>query len=441
MNLRASKSPYSVLRISLIGLVACMLTVVLGASWPRTHARAAAAEPHLIVHEWGTFTSVAGSDGNAVEWSALGDWPNELPGFVENFFPAFKLGLRGTIRMETPVIYFYSPNELNVSVKVAFSKGQITEWYPHATSVSSSADISHTSLYSNPSDGTISWSSVHLQPGTAPNFPREQADRPYYEARQTSSVPLSVTTAKRNNAASWTFSQLRSVVNADQTTGEQHEKFLFYRGVSSSAVPVSAQVTSGGKLIVKNLGNDEVPSLILFERRGEKIGYRVSGGLRREAVMDPPELTTNIESVYADIEQILAAQGLYRDEAHAMVRTWRSSWFEEGSRLLYIVPEGFVNTILPLNITPDPNHTVRVFVGRLEVVTPATQKAVQTALTSHDHVALQKYSRFLEPILVIMERQDSSNQRYIKEFMDSPSFSDAPDIVQCEVMAALEDNK
>ncbi len=37
---------------------------------------------------------------------------------------------------------------------------------------------------------------------------------------------------------------------------------------------------------------------------------------------------------------MLIAQGLYQDEAQAMLETWRDSWFEEGSRLLYIVPRG-----------------------------------------------------------------------------------------------------
>jgi hypothetical protein len=32
------------------------------------------------------------------------------------------------------------------------------------------------------------------------------------------------------------------------------------------------------------------------------------------------------------------AQGLFPKEAHAMVDTWRDSWFEEGTRAFYILP-------------------------------------------------------------------------------------------------------
>ena len=35
-----------------------------------------------------------------------------------------------------------------------------------------------------------------------------------------------------------------------------------------------------------------------------------------------------------------------------MVETWRDSWFEEGSRLIYIVPSRAIDAILPLQIEP-----------------------------------------------------------------------------------------
>src|SRR5215831_7973948 len=86
----------------------------------------------FAVHEWGTFTSVAGGDGSAIDWDALG-CTSDLPRFVNDLgFRGFKLRLRGTVRMETPVLYFYSPTEVEAHVKVAFPKGLITEWYPRA---------------------------------------------------------------------------------------------------------------------------------------------------------------------------------------------------------------------------------------------------------------------------------------------------------------------
>ncbi|MGC2400855.1 MAG: hypothetical protein WA510_13775, partial [Acidobacteriaceae bacterium] len=46
------------------------------------------AVPDLTVHEWGTFTAVAGTDGRAIEWLPLGlpRFPpsTDLPEFVEH---------------------------------------------------------------------------------------------------------------------------------------------------------------------------------------------------------------------------------------------------------------------------------------------------------------------------------------------------------------------
>ena len=94
-----------------------------------------------------------------------------------------------------------------------------------------------------------------------------------------------------------------------------------------------------------------------------------------------------------------------------MVRTWRQSWFEEGSRLLYIVPAQFVDTVLPLAISPAPSQRVRVFVGRLELVTPATRRAVETAFATHDGATLKMYGRFLEPILQTMIQGETNPAR------------------------------
>ena len=86
----------------------------------------------LVVHEWGTFTSVAGQDGFAEEWVPP-QGPRELPCFVNRLPSNIKGWMPATVRMETPVIYFYSPEEKTVDVRVRFRRGLITEWYPRAS--------------------------------------------------------------------------------------------------------------------------------------------------------------------------------------------------------------------------------------------------------------------------------------------------------------------
>jgi hypothetical protein len=309
----------------------------------------------------------------------------------------FKIGLRGTVRMETPVLYFYSPRETTLSVKVAFSKGLITEWYPHASRVEPNDTLTDSALYQKHADGSIVWDCANLVPSLAADFRKENRDNRYYAARETSATPLRVKSA----------------------TGNQQEKFLFYRGVSVFPVPISASLMPAGKLLVRNLKKEEIPNTILFERRGDKLGYRLAGALQDQATLDPPELTATMDSLGRNLQDVLVAQGLYPEEAHAMFETWCDSWFEEGSRLFYIVPRPFVDAILPLSIHPAPAQTVRVFVGRLEIVTPATEMAVENAYASHDEVTLGKYSRFLEPIVEEIRQSSPERAKQIQQDMDS----------------------
>src|SRR5687768_6356770 len=87
---------------------------------------------NLVVHEWGTFTSVGGEHGEQVEWLPL-EGQNDLPCFVERFrYYRPKSSMAATVRMETPVLYFYAPRETSVDVSVRFPGGLVTEWYPRA---------------------------------------------------------------------------------------------------------------------------------------------------------------------------------------------------------------------------------------------------------------------------------------------------------------------
>lgn len=92
-------------------------------------------ETGLTVHEWGTFTSIAGDDGKSVSWMPL-DGPTDLPCFVYRFEHGAKANLAGTVRMETPVMYFYGPGAMAADVRIGFPNGFITEWYPKASRVS-----------------------------------------------------------------------------------------------------------------------------------------------------------------------------------------------------------------------------------------------------------------------------------------------------------------
>ena len=388
----------------------CVVLALLCAGLPllfrgQTHS----SDQHLTAHEWGTFTSIAGKDGRAAEWLPL-TGSADLPAFVEHLQNAnFKGGLRGTVRMETPVLYFYTDRKTTVAVHVAFSQGLITEWYPHANRVEPAglqtqarmiAYLQDWSRHQRQPDGSISWDSLQLEPGSSAELASGVSENHYFAARETSSTPLRISTP----------------------AGEQTEKFLFYRGVASFSVPVSVKLADNGGVLTHNSATQRVPAMILFERRGDKLGFRIAKNSEMESALDPPELNATMESLEQAVESILIAQGLYKDEAQAMLKTWHDSWFEEGSRLLYIVPRGIVDSVLPLTIQPAPTQTVRVFVGRLELVTPATERDVEQALARHDRATLAHYNRFLVPILerMIADNNNPTVQSQLRQYLNSP---------------------
>jgi hypothetical protein len=347
----------------------------------------------LTVHEWGTFTSVAGEDGSAIDWDALG-CGTDLPGFVNEFgYRGFKWRLRGTVRMETPVMYFYSPREVEAHVKVAFPQGLITEWYPQAdyevyqtrgqngvlSRLEANLNGIDTSLRSV--TGAIEWNHIKVQPNTAPALPIENRPSRYYAARETDAAPIAV--------------------------GDQHERFLFYRGVGRFPIPLSVRLSSDGKILVENRGHDTVPSVILFENRGGRLGYRNGGAIERAMTLEPPSLDGTLPQLRYDLENALVEQGLFLKEAQAMVETWRDSWFEEGARLIYIMPSRSVDAVLPLRVDPTPSQTTRVFVGRIELMTADTIRSVEDALATSDSSTIDRYRRFLEPLLQRIEPGNS----------------------------------
>ena len=158
-------------------------------------------------------------------------------------------------------------------------------------------------------------------------------------------------------------------------------------------------VGGDGRVVVKSATAQPLGDVMLFENAGGASGYRVlarhgAGGHAR-----PAGTAGRDKAVRAALERMLVANGLYAKEAAAMVETWRDSWFEEGLRLFYIVPRAAIDDVLPLEVTPAPASTARVFVGRIELITPAIVAEVKKAVLARERAPIVKYGRFLKPIL------------------------------------------
>lgn len=345
-----------------------------------------ASPPELEVHEWGTFTTVGGEDGRAVSWlSHTADLPHFVYGRAESRVaidgepqPSPCAGVRSCIaqeygkgawravvRMETPVLYFYAARAMNVSAKVSFPSGRMTEWYPAVV---------------NADDKTLDWGTLRVEPGSTPKFPTEPTANHYYAAREVDAAPLKVTGQAFQEGAPGcqlaTFSRgpKRCVITTETT---EWERFLFYRGVADFEPPMTAtlnatQVTVTAK---RALGD-----AFLFERRGDRVGFTrfEAKASRRELLR--PVLTGTVAEMREALVGRLVQSGLFEKEARAMVKTWDDSWFEEGTRVFYLVPREQTDELLPLTVQPAPQKVVRTMVGRFELFSPEALAAVSRAV-------------------------------------------------------------
>ncbi len=384
-----------------------LLSAALAGAMAAAVAAARPGQAGLVVHEWGTFTSVAGPTGWSVDWAPLSG-PQDLPCFVSHQTPtqpglgniqvkgrdiygllrilpqlaaasgpATASGQAPTIavppavmtakvRMETPVLYFYSRERVDVDVKVSFRQGVMSEWYPAASvpAVNLAQPLVTTT-------GSIEWPSVEVRPGVDVTYPQDAVKSHYYAARDVDAAPLQV--------------------------GGQFEKFLFYRGLADFQPTITATVERNGDVVAS------VPpgttGLVLFERRHGHVGYRVGHVAGDRVTLSRPR-AGSVDALRTNLETMLTASGLYPREAKAMVETWRDSWFEEGTRIFYVIPKAVVDERLPLTISPAPAEISRVFVGRLELITPDIKDDVERAIVNNDLDTLSSYGRFLDSIVL-----------------------------------------
>jgi hypothetical protein len=371
------KQPFA--RVVILGLALLCLVVTAGTGLSKfSSANTVGTNPDFVVHEWGTFTSVAGQDGRALIWRPL-TVESDLPSFVYSVdkgdtwrglrYPS-KSGLAVRVRMETPVLYFYAKEEMSVAVKVGFPSGRITEWYPTA----------------QVSNGNIDWGEFRVMPGAQVYLPNDFRENHYYPARDTDAAAIQI--------------------RRDQVT--EQEKFLFYRGVGNFELPLSVRLAEE-KVIIKNVGEESVRKVVLFENRDGRIGYQIFDLASTEVTLNRPQLRGNLQELRSELKAMLVSDGLYEKEAEAMLDTWRNSWFEEGLRAFYIMPRKTTDTILPIDIDPQPATLVRVLVGRTELVTPEMENNVIAQLKTLNGSSanvretalneINRYGRFAESIL------------------------------------------
>ncbi len=386
----------------------------------------------FVAHEWGTFTSVQGSNGEALP--GLQKEEEALPSFIHNGDPQieqakpqeeFATGyrctrrcdfcskgacldaqgnqpLRVTQKMETPVLYFYSQTPRQVDVTVDFPQGVISQYYPQASSLS--PNLGQAFRLSN---GSLRYFGLEILTQKAA-VPAVSSGNVYAPARETRA-------------------------NLVRSLGET-EKFIFYRGLGDFRT--SLKITSDSrKLSLRDTRGRGIPYLLAVNIRDGKGSFKVLGALEQNQTLtfdlgpllnalSPVQSLSDFErSVGPELVAALERSGLYPDEARAMVNTWRLSYFHtEGLRVLYILPRAETDELLPLRISPQPDAVVRTLVGRVEVLTQLEEETLLSAVQSatignKPQKALLELGRFAEPKLLRIAEltADKTVKNYIQQ--------------------------
>lgn len=378
-------------------------------------------------HEWGTFTSLMGSDGKTQHGMYHED--EVLPDFVHGFGEIQRTEpqpvrprppCRGkgcfndeffdnnvvTQKMETPVIYFYSDRDQKVEVNVRFPRGIFTDSFPAPVRSWPTSRNIH-----NLFNGSATFN-VELRPSLGLNPPAVPAGNIYGHARNVESTPL--------------------------ISGNEVEKFIFYRGLGqfeprgisitsqqgnlSYHVAKSVHVQAGFLVDVDALGNTR---FINVGAIGTRLSAEELAAFRTHGVD---------ESEQARLEIVTALQvaGLRADEAHAMLDTWQHGYLKvPGLRFLYILSRAEADAILPLTFSPAPEHLERVFVGRIEILLDTDEDQIlQTILAQRENFSIATLGRFAEPILRRVSQRytggDAAVRNLFERFIKQASLAALP---------------
>lgn len=338
----------------------------------------------LLVHEWGTFTVLQDEDGRAIPGINTDDEP--VPDFVHNIGGVDVLTSRSVlpsvyfkaiprchpdvyVRLETPVVYFYPPQggmTGPIDVSVSFKGGWLTQFYPHAApggpDVNEKGELRFGPL-SYKADGSLTWRSLTV--GGNADGPRTD-DKVWLAPRQ---VPAAASV---------------------KTTNGERERYLFYRGVGRVNAPLKV-VRRGNELAVQSQWGNfmQVPTgfgvgpLWLVDARPDgTLAFRAVDhvDLSRGEGKDLATVSStfresdyskeNYAQVRRQIHAALVRDGLFDDEATAMLNTWEVSYFKRpGLRLFFMVPRPWTENYLPMSVSQSAD-VERVMVGRIELVTP-----------------------------------------------------------------------
>jgi hypothetical protein len=291
--------------------------------------------------------------------------------------------------METPVTYFYAPEAKDVRAFVSFPNGLLTQWFPYVKAMSPALYVGN----GTPVDAWLS-SSRSVPPSCQASFTRPLGGG-LLDWGEFKVLPRDVHPELAGPVGdhSWRFARNVGAnaleVVAPDGLSVQREQFLFYRGLGDFGLPVTVRFEAE-RLRINNAhrATQAVSQAVLMNVTAAGAGFTALGsiGFDEVAAQIPAPAQSHADfavALKAKLMELLVADGLYTDEAKAMVDTWERSYFHTpGVRLLYLLPQAVTDNVLPLTIWPAPATLRRTMVIRVELLSPGYEARLSSSLTA-----------------------------------------------------------
>jgi hypothetical protein len=334
----------------------------------------------LVVHEWGTFTSLQDETGRAIGYLNSNDEP--LPMFVHRLRSGLiirdgALDLSKsiptghpdvTMRLETPVIYFHPADKnaapFNVDVSATFNGGLLSEFYPNAKFHVEGGSPAPAGInqIGSAMRGGLTWKSLRV--GGDVTMP-ETKEHVWVAPRKVDSAPVSA--------------------------GKEGEQYVFYRGVGHVEAPLKI-TRSGDNLAISGEADTQARWLAEFRADGTCAFRTITSASEAKASFADDEFSRDrVADLRKVMRQALISDGLFQDEAEAMLNTWERSYFQGvGQRVFFMVPREWTDATLPLKLSV-PCELTRVMIGRVELITPAQRNALAQLPDAKSYQSLGRF--------------------------------------------------
>lgn len=272
------------------------------------------------------------------------------------------------------MLYFHPPEHQSgiqtADVKVQFRGGWLTEFYPDAI-----ADVAGIT------NGLFNFGPIHSD---------TISKLEWRDLKVGGDWPVT-------NTSAHVWTSPRAVESAlVKTTNDESEKFLFYRGVAHVDAPLRISRSGDELLFRSQLENLPVNKALTLRsvwlvdiQPDQKLAFRALPSLtldgdankilaRTSASFKNKDYRSgNLKELRSALKKALIAEGLFSDEADALLNTWELSYFKSaGLRVFFTVPREWTDFYLPLEISPAAK-VERVMVGRIELVTPDQRANLQ----------------------------------------------------------------